>query len=33
MGRHYIESIRKVVRMVTEWMFTYTDKIVKQVDL
>lgn len=33
MGRHYIESICKVVRMVTEWMFTYTDKIVKQVDL
>lgn len=32
MGRHYTESIHKVVRIVTEWMLIYRDKIVKQLD-
>lgn len=32
MGKHYIESIHKVVRIVTEWMLTCMDRIVKQVD-
>lgn len=33
MGKHYFESVSKAVRMVTQWMFTYTDKIVKQIRL
>lgn len=33
MGKHYFESVSKAVRMVIQCMFTYTDKIVKQIRL